>query len=411
MSESDQVRKQFAEFVLGTYARFEPVLTRGEGNYVWDADGKRYLDFGGGIAVCVLGHAHPEIADVIADQARTLTHVSNLYYHPWQGQLAEALVREIGPGRVFFCNSGAEANEGLFKLARKFGHERGRFEIIATLGSFHGRTLGGISATGQEKVKHGFEPMVQGFVHVPFNDLAATSAAITDKTAAILLEPIQGEGGITVASAEYLRGLRRLCDEHDLLLLFDEVQSGHFRTGKFQAWQRIVPATAVLPDAVAMAKSLGNGFPIGAFWVREKYAPLLGPGTHGTTFGGTPLASAVALKVLEIIARDRLAENADKLGRHLLERLRELQRKFPRVITEVRGFGLMIGIELRAAAFAEGEKETPSIQATKLLQRAGLLVIPAGTNVLRLLPALNIQQSDADAALELLESVFARLNS
>jgi len=260
----NQIHETFERFVVPSYARFDLVLERGEGSYVWDIDGGRYLDLAGGIAVCSLGHAHPEITKALTEQSRKLIHVSNLYYNDLQGQLAKRIVDLIAPGRVFFCNSGAEANEGLFKLARKFGHDEGRFEMITTLDSFHGRTLAGIAATGQAKVKKGFEPPVAGFKHVPFNDLEAMRAAITRSTIAILIEPIQGESGITIATAEYLLGLRKLCDEHDLLLLFDEVQAGHFRTGKFQSWQRIVEQASglqrnrdgcatLVPDGVSMA--------------------------------------------------------------------------------------------------------------------------------------------------------------
>src|SRR5207244_5516764 len=239
-SIAESVRETFEEFVVPSYSRFDLVLERGEGSYVWDVGGKRYLDLAAGIAVCSLGHAHSEITKALTDQSRKLIHVSNLYYNELQGELAKRIVDLIAPGRVFFCNSGAEANEGLFKLARKFGHDDDRYEIITTLESFHGRTLAGIAATGQEKVKKGFEPPVAGFKHVAFNDLEAMRAAITRSTIAILIEPIQGESGITIATAEYLLGLRKLCDARNLLLLFDEVQAGHFRTGKFQSWQRIL---------------------------------------------------------------------------------------------------------------------------------------------------------------------------
>src|SRR5207249_5009804 len=258
-----RIQKVFEHFVLPSYARFDLVLERGEGSYVWDVNGRRYLDLAAGIAVCSLGHAHPEITKALTEQSQKLIHVSNLYYTEPQGQLAKRIVDLIAPGRVFFCNSGAEANEGLFKLARKFGHDEGRYEIITTFESFHGRTLAGIAATGQEKIKKGFEPAVEGFKHVPFNDLDTVRRAISPKTAAILVEPVQGESGITIATPEYLIGLRQLCDEHNLLLLFDEVQAGHFRTGKFQSWQRVLENRGdsanrpYLPDGVSMAKSLG----------------------------------------------------------------------------------------------------------------------------------------------------------
>ena len=247
------IRKLFQRNVVPSYARFDLALDHGEGSYLWDVAGRRYLDLGGGIAVCALGHAHPEITDALLEQSRQLLHVSNLYFTKAQAQLAEALVRLIGPGRCFFCNSGAEANEGLFKLARKFGHDEGRHEVITADGSFHGRTLAGIAATGQEKVKKGFEPMVPGFRQVPFNDLEAMRGAITPQTAAILIEAVQGESGITPATVEYLLGLRKLCDEHRILLLLDEVQAGHFRTGRFQSWHRILEnapgAEEFAPDA------------------------------------------------------------------------------------------------------------------------------------------------------------------
>ena len=404
------VREMFERNVVPSYARFDLVLDRGEGSYVWDVDGNRYLDMGGGIAVCALGHAHAEIADALHVQARKLTHVSNLYYHELQGRLAKELVDLIAPGRVFFCNSGAEANEGLFKLARTFGHEKSRYEIITGLGSFHGRTLAGIAATGQDKVKKGFEPAVAGFKHVPFNDLDAAEKAIGPDTAAVLIEPIQGESGITVASPEYLLGLRRLCDERGILLMLDEVQAGHFRTGKFQSWQTIVGDREFLPDAVSMAKSLGGGFPIGAFWIKEEFAQVLSAGTHATTFGGSPLGCAVALKILEIVRRDQLAENARELGEFLKSSLRFLQKEFPHVIREIRGFGLMIGLDFSpdAPGFANSE-EFPGIQAVKRLHSRGLLAIPAATTVVRLLPALNLSRGEAEETLTVINSVVAEL--
>lgn len=406
------IRKLFQRNVVPTYARFDVALDHGEGSYVFDVAGKRYLDLGGGIAVCALGHANPEITDALLEQSRKLLHVSNLYFTKPQAQLAEALVRLIGPGRCFFCNSGAEANEGLYKLARKFGHDEGRYEVITTDGSFHGRTLAGIAATGQEKVKKGFEPMVDGFRQVPFNDLDAMRAAITPKTAAILVESIQGESGITVAIPEYLLGLRKLCDERRLLLLLDEVQAGHFRTGRFHGWQRVLENVAgdFQPDAISMAKSLGGGFPIGAFWVREQYADLLAAGTHATTFGGNPLGCAVALKVLEIIERDQLADNARELGRFIIGELQRLIRKFPAVLKEVRGFGLMIGLEFRpdAPGFGGSEK-APALQVVERLHAAGVLTVPAGTSVIRLLPALNLTRPEAMEGLRAIEGVVAEL--
>src|SRR5579859_3455897 len=319
-NDAAAVQALFQQNVIPSYGRFDLVLSHGAGSYVYDVSGKRYLDLGGGIAVSALGHAPAAITDALIEQSRKLVHVSNLYYQEPQGRLAQALVNLIGPGKCFFCNSGAEADEGLFKLARKFGHDEGRFEIITTLNSFHGRTLAGIAATGQDKVKKGFEPAVPGFRHVPYNDLAAMRAAISPATAAILIEGIQGEGGVTSATPEYLLGLRQLCDEKKLLLLMDGVQCGHFRTGRFQSFQRILEGVPggekFLPDGISMAKSLGGGFPMGAFWVRQPYADLLSAGSHGTTFGGSPLACTVALKILSVIEQEKLADNAREVGAH-----------------------------------------------------------------------------------------------
>jgi len=416
------IQALFQKNVVPSYARFDVVFSHGAGSYVWDVTGKRYLDLGGGIAVCALGHANAELTEALIEQSRKLVHVSNLYYHERQGRLAEALVSLIAPGKVFFCNSGAEANEGLFKLARKFGHDEGRFEIITTLNSFHGRTLAGIAATGQDKVKKGFEPAVAGFRHVPFNDLEATRAAISPATAAILIEGIQGEGGVTPATPEYLLGLRQLCDERKLLLLMDGVQCGHFRTGRFQSYQRILEnadgasrnTPLFLPDGISMAKSLGGGFPIGAFWVRDQYADLLGAGTHGTTFGGNPLGCAVALKILEVIHREQLAENVRQTGEFLKAELHRLAQRYPHILKGVRGLGFMLGFELwekeKIPALALGEKSA-AIQFVNRLHDAGLLTIPSGNQVVRLLPALNLRRSEAEEGIAIIERAATQLDS
>ena len=382
------------------------------------------------------------------EQSRKLIHTSNFYYHELQGRLAQALVTLIGAGKCFFCNSGVEANEGLFKLARKFGHDEGRFEIITTINSFHGRTLAGIAATGQDKIKKGFEPMVPGFRQAPYNDLDAMRAALSPATVAILVEGIQGEGGVTAAAPEYLLGLRRLCDEKKLLLLMDGVQCGHFRTGRFQSFQRILEGAAqgssrlggmalgnetasrtagpgrpmnspagmpalpgFLPDGISMAKSLGGGFPIGAFWVRAPYADLLGAGTHGTTYGGSPLACAVALKILEVIQRENLAANARQVGDFLKTGLQQLAQKYPRVLQNVRGLGLMLGTELAPnIPNLPGESnKSQAVRFANLLHSAGLLAIPAGTQILRFLPPLNLRQGEAEEGLKIVESVVAGL--
>jgi acetylornithine aminotransferase/acetylornithine/N-succinyldiaminopimelate aminotransferase len=413
-NEAAQVRELFQRHVAPTYGRFDLALARGLGSSVWDTAGKRYLDLGGGIAVCALGHSHPAITEALVDQSKRLVHVSNLYYHEPQGRLAEKLCHLIAPGKVFFCNSGAEANEGLFKLARKFGHDEGRYEILTALNSFHGRTLAAISATGQDKVKKGFEPMVAGFRHVPYNDLAAVEAALSPATVAVLVEGIQGEGGVTPARAEYLLGLRRLCDEKRMLLLMDGVQCGHFRTGRFQSFQRILEGVPggeeFLPDGVAMAKSLGGGFPMGAFWMRGPLGDVLGPGTHGTTFGGTPLGCAVALKILEVIETERLGENARRTGEFLLGELLRLKAAYPGLIDEVRGLGLMIGVQFVAAIPSLAGSDKPvSIQIVNRLHAAGLLAIPSGQQVIRLLPALNLRHGEAAEGIAILENTLASL--
>jgi len=414
-NQFETIRELFTKNVVPSYGRFELALSHGAGSYLFDVNGRRYLDLGGGIAVCALGHAHPAITAALVEQSKQVVHVSNLYYHEPQGRLAQALVERIGPGKCFFGNSGAEANEGLFKLARKFGHEEGRFEIITTLNSFHGRTLAGIAATGQDKVKHGFEPMMPGFRHVPFNDLAAMRNAISPATAAILVEGIQGEGGVTPATSEYLLGLRALCDEQKLLLLMDSVQCGHFRSGRFQSYQRILEGVpggdTFLPDGISMAKSLGGGFPMGAFWVRAPYADLLSAGTHGTTYGGSPLACAVALKVLAVIQQEQLEANARSAGEFLRAGLERLARKYPGVIRNVRGLGLMLGIEFAAGIprLPGDANKTQAVRLTNLMHAAGLLVIPAGANILRLLPALNLTRGEAEEGLRILETVVAQL--
>jgi acetylornithine/N-succinyldiaminopimelate aminotransferase len=388
----------YARYVVPTGKR-SLTLVRGAGRHAWDDKGQCYLDLGGGVAVNSLGHAHPAISETLARQSATLIHSCNLYYNPWQGELARRLVELTGPGKVFFCNSGAEANEALIKLARKFGHESGRYEIITAANSFHGRTMATLSATGQEKIKHGFAPLVPGFVHVPYNDLAAVEAAITPKTAAILVEGIQGEGGVYVATPEYLLGLRKLADAKNLLLLMDGVQCGYFRTGRWQSYERILEDTpggeSFRPDAIAMAKSLGAGFPIGAVWIREPYQDVFGPGSHGTTYGGSPLACAVALTVLDVVEREKLAANIRARGDELLAGLNKMIGTHG--IKAVRGYGGLIGVEL--------ENEEPAIAAARLAE-AGLILIPAANKTLRFLPPLNVTAGEIAEALGIFEKAL-----
>ncbi|HEV2455897.1 MAG TPA: acetylornithine transaminase [Verrucomicrobiae bacterium] len=415
-NEFESIRDLFHKNVLPTYARYDLALSHGAGSYVFDVSGRRYLDLGGGIAVNCLGHAHPAITETLIEQSRKLVHTCNLYYIEPQGRLAAEIVKRIGEGKVFFGNSGVEANEGLFKLARKFGHDEGRFEILTATNSFHGRTLAGIAATGQEKVKKGFDPMTPGFRNIPFNDLEAARGAISPATVAIMIEGVQGEGGVTPATSAYLLGLRALCDEKRLLLFMDAVQCGHFRTGRYQSFQRILENTPggeqFLPDGISMAKSLGGGFPMSAFWVRTPYADVLGPGAHGTTCGGSPMACAVALKIFEVIEREKLDAQARKLGDWMLAELKRLAEVYPTVIKTARGLGMMIGLELvdkeKIPAFASSDR-TAAVQFTNRMHAAGVMLVPAGTQVLRLLPPLNLKPQEAGEGISKIEEVVKSL--
>src|SRR5688572_17269449 len=352
MTAPSIVRTNTAELydahVMKNYARAPLTLVRGRGTQVWDDAGNCYLDFTSGIAVSALGHCHPHWVAAVQRQAAELIHVSNLFRNPQQGELARRLVKYAGPGRVFFCNSGAEANEALIKLARlhgmqKAGGEEGKcYKIICAKNAFHGRTYGGMSATPQEKIQKGFRPLVPGFAFGEINQLASFAELIYDTTAAIFLETIQGESGINPCTPEFLRGLRRLFDQHNLLLLLDEVQCGIGRTGRFYASEH----TGVMPDAIGMAKGLGGGFPIGAMWVRDRFADLFHPGNHGTTFGGTPLACAAALAVLDVIERDGLLGQVQANSKLWLAALQLIAREFPAQILGIRGMGYLVGIQL-----------------------------------------------------------------
>jgi acetylornithine/N-succinyldiaminopimelate aminotransferase len=392
-----EVEALYDQYVVPTANR-GLTLVKGKGRHVWDAQGRKYLDLGGGVAVNSLGHAHPAIRETLAKQADVLIHSSNLYYNEWQARLAQKIVQLTGPGKAFFCNSGAEANEALIKLARKFGHDTGRYEIITTLNSFHGRTMATLSATGQEKIKHGFEPLLPGFTHVPFNDLAAIEAAITPKTVAVQIEGIQGEGGVFVATPEYLLGLRELTKKHNLLLLVDAVQCGYFRTGCWQSSQRILEghpgAKDFVPDAIAMAKSLGAGYPIGAVWIREPYQNVFTPGSHGTTYGGSPLACAVALTVLDVVEREKLADNIRARGDEIKRGLEKLVGT--RGIKEIRGYGGIIGLV---------HTDEPAAVVAKLT-KAGLILIPAANNTVRFLPPLNVTADEITEALRIVEETL-----
>lgn len=392
-----EVESLYDQYVVPTANR-GLTLVKGKGRHAWDAQGHKYLDLGGGVAVNSLGHAHPALRETLARQADVLIHSSNLYYNEWQGKLAKKIVELTGPGKAFFCNSGAEANEALIKLARKFGHDSGRYEVITTFNSFHGRTMATLSATGQDKIKQGFDPLLPGFTHVPFNDLAAIEAALTPKTAAVLVEGIQGEGGVFTATPEYLLGLRDLTKKHNLLLLIDAVQCGCFRTGRWQSYQRILEGVPgggdFAPDAIAMAKSLGGGYPIGAVWIREPYQNVFGPGSHGTTYGGSPLACSVALTVLDVIEKEKLADNIRARGEQLRKGLEALVGI--RGIKDVRGMGGLIGLVTA---------DEPAAVVARLT-KAGLILVPAANNAVRFLPPLNVTADEIDEALRIVKEAL-----
>jgi acetylornithine/N-succinyldiaminopimelate aminotransferase len=366
-----------ADYLMATYARLPVQFERGEGVWLWDTEGRQYLDALGGIAVCALGHAHPGVAQAIADQARRLVHTSNLYGITLQEQLAERLCKLSGMERVFFCNSGAEANEAAIKIARLYGHGRqiATPTVIVMENSFHGRTLATLTATGSRKVQAGFEPLVQGFIRVPYNDLRAikTVADNSNDVVAVLVEPIQGEGGINIPDPDYLLGMRRICNDQGWLLMLDEIQTGIGRTGEWFACQH----TGMLPDVLSVAKALGNGVPIGACLARGTAAGLMHPGNHGTTFGGNPLATRAALAVLDAIEQERLVTHAAELGQQLLEGFRE-QLAGLTGVKEIRGLGLMIGIEL----------DRPCAELVGRALERGLLINVTAERVIRLLPPL-----------------------
>lgn len=403
MHESSQsIRDRFSRSVVPNYARFPLVIREARGFEIVDVDGRRYLDMGCGIAVNCLGHSHPDLQAALQDQMGKLDHISNLYHFEEQVALAEALIARIGPGKCFFCNSGAEANEAIIKLARKFGDPEGRYDILTTTNSFHGRTLATIAATGQEKVRTGFGPLFPGFSQVPYNDLEAMKSAVTDRTIAILIEGVQGEGGLTPASVEYLKGIRELCDSRNMLFLMDGVQCGHFRTGRFQSIQRILnlpentgdgDAIRFMPDAISLGKSLGGGFPTAGIWASWKVQDVLGAGSHGTTYGGNPLACRMASTILDVISRDQLNRNILQLEPVLRNMLNGMTESFPDMVETSRGLGFMQGLVLRDQSdiFKANDKMTPSVQVTLAAQERGLIIIPAGPRVVRFLPAYNIE--------------------
>ncbi|GGG45926.1 acetylornithine aminotransferase [Caldovatus sediminis] len=386
--------------LMPTYNRADLAFERGEGARLWTADGRRFLDFGAGIATSSLGHGHPHLVKAIAEQAAKVMHVSNLYRIPQAERLAARLCETSFADSVFFCNSGAEANEGMIKAVRKYHAENGhpeRFVTICFEGAFHGRTLAMLSATGNEKYLAGFGPPVQGFRHVPFGNMNAVRDAIDGTTAAILIEPVQGEGGVRPASLDFLRALRATCDEFGLLLALDEVQTGMGRSGKLWAHQW----AGIEPDVMSSAKGIGGGFPLGAILAKEKVAQHLKPGTHGSTFGGNPLACAAGNAVLDVILAPGFLDRVDRVARHLWRGLEDLARRRPEVIEGVQGAGLLLGLRLR-----------PEVTNTGLQDAAvaeGLLTVAAGMNVLRLAPPLVITEAEADEAVALLDRACQRV--
>lgn len=393
--KTKEIKEMSEKYLLPTYTQTEIAFSKGRGAKLYDVQGKEYLDFVSGLAVNNLGHSHPRIVQSIKDQVEKIIHTANFYYIQPQAELAKELSRLSFGGKAFFCNSGAEANEAAIKLARKFGKTKGgKYEIITMMDSFHGRTLTTLTATGQTKYQSGFDPLVPGFKYALFNDIEAVSEAITSSTCAVMLELIQGEGGVHVASEKFIREIRKLCDEQEILLIFDEVQTGIGRTGKMFCYQHY----DVKPDIITLAKALGSGVPIGAMLAKEEIAPLLVPGSHASTFGGNFLACQAALTTLKTIEEEGLLENATLMGNYLMERLKELKGKYS-FISDVRGKGLMVGLELTI----EGAS-----MVNKCLKKR-LLINCAKEKVLRFLPPLIITKEEIDTALGILEEAFKEI--
>ncbi|MDN5347837.1 MAG: acetylornithine/N-succinyldiaminopimelate aminotransferase [Clostridia bacterium] len=390
------IKAQGEKYIMNTYRRFPFALVRGQGARVWDADGREYLDFVSGLAVNSLGHCHPKVVAAIREQAGKLLHCSNLYWIEPQVELARLLVENSGLDKVFFCNSGAEANEAAIKLARKYAKARGdsRYEIITMRKSFHGRTLATVAATGQEQFHRGFEPLPEGFCYVPLNDLGALKQAIGPRTCAVMLEPVQGEGGVYVAEEDYLKAVRALCDELGLLLIFDEVQCGLGRTGYLFAYQYY----GVEPDIMTLAKALAGGVPIGAMLAKEKVAAAFQPGDHASTFGGNPLATAAGVAAFKLLLEEDLPRRAREIGAYLRTRLQELAGKY-RQITEVRGRGLLLGLEI----------DGPADEVAVACERRGLLINAIHGHVLRFLPPLIIGREEVDRAVAILDGAMAEV--
>jgi acetylornithine aminotransferase len=380
--------------MMQTYARFPIVLVKGKGCDVWDMDGRAYKDFIAGIAVCNLGHAHPVVSEALQEQAASLWHVSNLYYTLPQTALAEWLTGHSFADRVFFCNSGAEANEAAIKLCRKYFHDRGkkeRYRVISMTQSFHGRTMAALSATGQDKIKQGFDPVLDGFDFVPFDDMDALKQKMDSSVAAVMLEPVQGEGGVRCSSPGYLKAVRNICDDNGTLLVFDEIQTGMGRTGKLFAYEHF----GIVPDVMTLAKALGNGLPIGAMLAREAVASAFSPGSHATTFGGTPIVTSAALAVVKTMEAEKIVTHAAQMGSYFTKKLITLQEKHT-VIEDIRGYGLLIGMELNMNADA----------VVKACLAEGFLVNCIQDSILRFAPPLIVQKTDIDMLVDCLDKVL-----
>lgn len=390
-----QAKNKIDQYVMNTYGRQDVVFVRGEGCKLWDDTGKEYLDFLAGIAVCVLGHAHPGISQAVCEQAKKLTHVCNLYYTEPQARVAELLVKNSFADKVFFCNSGAEANEGAIKLARRWGKAKrgGAYGVITMEGSFHGRTMSTLTATGQDKIKHGFDPLLPGFCHVPFGDVEALDKVWDDNICAVMLEPILGEGGVVVPPEGYLKQVRNLCSERRAMLIFDEIQTGLGRTGKLFAHEH----WGVTPDVMTLAKGLAGGLPAGAVLATAEMAELFAPGDHATTFGAGPVIMEAARVVLETICEPGFVDRVEGTGNYLAAKLYELCDKHPETTVGVRGLGLMVGLELRKSAMS---------LAGELLE-AGFVVNCTQEKVLRFLPPLIVNQAEIDALIKALDSILA----
>ncbi len=393
---TDELMALSEKNIMGTYKRFPVVLVKGSGARVWDSDGKEYLDFVAGIAVCSLGHSHPKVVEAIKRQVETLTHVSNLYYIEPQIRFAGMLVENSFADRVFFCNSGAEANEAAIKLARRYAYENmggHKYELITMKDSFHGRTLATVTATGQEKFQIGFAPLPDGFTYVPFNDVSALENVITEKTCGVLVEPIQGEGGIKIPDDDYLGKVRKICDDRGILMILDEVQVGMGRTGKLFAYEHY----GIRPDIVTLAKALGNGFPVGAMLAIDRIAGAFAPGAHASTFGGNPLAMAACLATVDVLIHDGVLDNCMKMGAYFINKLEMLKKRYP-VIREIRGKGLIIGMELTEDG---GD-------IVRNCMEKGLLINCTGGTVLRFVPPLIITEADVDVCVDILEEVMGK---